>query len=131
MVRTSVLLCAATLLLGAFQVMAADTDLRTCALSKAYECSPEDGCKAWSIQEMGLPRFVRIDLKAKSIVSLDQNVHNNSNIASIERVDGVVVMHGTERRGWSIAVGEVSGDLTLSASGDGDGFIVFGSCISP
>jgi hypothetical protein len=37
-------------------------------------------------------------------------------------------MHGTEVRGWSISLGEDSGNLTLSASGDGEGFIVFGFC---
>jgi hypothetical protein len=38
-------------------------------------------------------------------------------------------MHGTELRGWSMALGEDSGNLTLSASGDGEGFVVFGVCL--
>jgi len=38
----------------------------------------------------------------------------------------MVVLHGTELRGWSTALGEGSGDLTPSVAGDGEGFIVFG-----
>jgi hypothetical protein len=72
---------------------------------------------------------VRIDLKNKTITSLDKAVPRISKIAVIDRLKGMVVMHGTELRGWSMALGEDSGNLTLSASGDGEGFVVFGSCI--
>jgi hypothetical protein len=101
----------------------------TCALTKAYECVPDQGCKAWTLEEMALPNFVRIDLKSKTITSLDKTVGQTSKIAAIDRLEGLVVMHGTELRGWSIALGEESGDVTLSVAGDGEGFIVFGKCM--
>jgi hypothetical protein len=131
MARIWVLVLVLTVFIGAVQVMAADGDVRTCALTKGIECIPDEGCVEWTMQEMGLPRFLRIDLKSKTLTSLDKALSRTSKISSVERLEGLIVMHGTELRGWSIALAEESGDLTLSASGDGEGFIVFGSCITP
>jgi hypothetical protein len=104
---------------------------RTCALTKAFECTVENGCRESSVREMALPRFIRIDLKAKTIKSLDKNIARVTPFKDSDNVDDMLVLHGTEKRGWSMAVGEKSGDLTLSASGNGESFVVFGSCISP
>jgi hypothetical protein len=103
----------------------------TCALTKAFECTMENGCRESSVREMALPRFIRIDLKAKTIKSLDKNIARVTPFKDSDNVDDMLVLHGTEKRGWSMAVGEKSGDLTLSASGIGESFVVFGSCISP
>ncbi|HJV65779.1 MAG TPA: hypothetical protein VJ550_08600 [Geomonas sp.] len=131
MARISALLLAAALLQMAVEVMAAEGDVRTCTLTRAIECLPDEGCAEWTIQEIDLPRFVRIDLKSKAITSLDREVKRTTKIATIDRQQDLTVLHGTEQRGWSIALGESSGELTLTASGDGEGFIVFGSCINP
>lgn len=131
MAKITALFIAAALLLGAVRVMAAEADTRICALTKGYECTAEEGCKEWSIQEMGLPRFVRIDLAAKTITSLDKEVERTTKIATVERLEGLVVLHGTEIRGWNIALGDESGNLSLSASGDGESFVSFGSCMKP
>ena len=100
-----------------------------CTLTRANDCAPEEGCIQVSMDDMALPRFVRIDLKSKTITSLDKAIARNTEIATIDRLEGMTVMHGTELRGWSMALGEVSGNLTLSASGDGEGFVVFGVCM--
>ena len=122
---------ALTILVGSAGISAAAAEESiTCSLVRAFECTPDQGCKAWSMEEMALPNFVRIDLKAKTITSLDKAVAQTSNIAVIERLEGLVVMHGTELRGWSMALGEESRDVTLSAAGDGEGFIVFGKCMN-
>ncbi|MBP1751532.1 MAG: hypothetical protein H6Q57_368 [Geobacteraceae bacterium] len=131
MVRLSALLFTIMFITGIFQVASAEDTIRTCALTKAFECTSEDGCKEWSIQEMALPRFIRIDLKAKTIKSLDKDVSRQSSFKDIDRLGGILVLHGTEQRGWSMALGENSNSLTLTASGDGESFVVFGSCMNP
>jgi len=112
------------------QVARGDDNSRTCALTKAFECTMQDGCRESSIKEMALPRFIRIDLKAKTIKSLDKDITRESSFKNVDRLEGILVLHGTELRGWSMAIGEKSNDLTLSASGDGESFIAFGSCMS-
>lgn len=122
-------LCILMLLVGTGSVCTAAEESIICTLTRANDCLPEDGCIQVSVDEMGLPRFVRIDFKSKTITSLDIEIPSNSQIATIDRLEGMTVMHGTELRGWSIALGEDSGNLTLSASGDGEGFVVFGVCM--
>jgi hypothetical protein len=117
------------ILVGTSSVSIAAGDTYTCSLASVYECLPGEGCTELSIDDMDLPRFVRFDLKAKTITSLDKAVPRNSKIASIERLNRMAVMHGTELRGYSIALGEDSGNLTLTASGDGEGFVAFGFCM--
>ncbi|HJV35891.1 hypothetical protein [Geomonas sp.] len=131
MARMSALLLAAALLLPAMEVRAAEGDIRTCALSRAIECLPDEGCAEYSIQDVELPRFVRIDLNSKTITSLDKEVSRTTKIDTVQRQQGLTVLHGTEQRAWSMAIGENSGELTLTASGDGEGIVVFGSCITP
>jgi hypothetical protein len=116
-------------LVGGSSASFAAEETITCALSRAYDCYPDEGCKEWSIDEMALPRFVRIDLKNKIITSLDKAITQTSKISAIDTVDGLIVMHGTELRGWTITLGEESRNITLSAAGDGDGFMVFGVCM--
>jgi hypothetical protein len=104
---------------------------RICALTRAFECNRTDGCKEWSLEEISLPRFIRIDLKTNTIRSLDKNVDRETRIKGKDNLEDLLVLHGTEMRGWSMAIGKTTGNLTLSASGDGDGFVVFGYCMSP
>jgi hypothetical protein len=122
-------LLALMLLAGTSSVCTAAEDSIICTLTRGNDCSPEDGCIQVSVDEMALPRFVRIDLKSKTITSLDKEITRKTEIATIDRLEGMTVMHGTELRGWTMALGEDSGNLTLSASGDGEGFVVFGVCM--
>jgi hypothetical protein len=120
--------CALMILLGTSNVSTAAEDNITCALTRVFGCLPDEGCTEWTTDEMAIPRFVRIDLKSKTITSLDKAIARNSKITAIDRLERLIVLHGTELRGWSIALGEDTGNITLSASGDGEGFIVFGFC---
>jgi len=111
---------------------AESTTTYTCSLGKAFECTPYHGCQEWSVVEMTLPRFVRVDLDAKTIVSLDKEVSRDpTKIAAIEKLEGMIVLNGIELRSWSMSIAENTGDLSLTAVGEGEVFSVFGSCISP
>ncbi len=133
MTRRTTILLASLVLFVSFPVpfTSGAESSRTCALTKVFVCTVENGCRESSVRETELPQFIRIDLKDKTIKSLDKNVARVTPFKYVDNVDDMLVLHGTEKRGWSIAVGEKSGNLTLSASGDGESFVVFGSCISP
>ncbi len=131
MVRLPVVVFTLALIISAVQVASAEDTKRTCALSKAYQCTSENGCKETSIREMELPRFIQIDLKTKTMKSLDKKVTRVTHFKDVDRAEDMLVLHGTEKRGWSLAIGETSDNLTLSASGDGESFVVFGSCMNP
>lgn len=124
--------CVLAFLLSVVSVGAAEENVRLCALTRAYECAMGGECGELTIEEMDLPRFVRIDLDKSSIISLDRKVkRDDTRISQIKDLEGMTVLQGVEQRGWSIALGKESGNLTLSASGDGHGFLVFGVCMNP
>ena len=111
---------------------AADDRKLTCALTKAYACASDEGCAAVALLDMNLPRFIGIDFGTKVITSLDKSVtREETRFASVDKTNGLTVLHGVEKRGWSLAIGDQSGELTISASGDGESFTVFGACIMP
>jgi len=117
---------------GASLAGAAESKTYTCSLGKAFECTPYYGCQEWSVIDMALPRFVRVDLDAKAIISLDREISRDpTRIAAIEKVDGMIVLNGIEARSWSMSISDDSGDLALTAVGEGEVFSVFGSCITP
>lgn len=124
---------AAVLFFSAAQTTAlAEENARICALTRGLECTSDLGCTEWSLQEMNLPRFVRIDFGAKVIKSLDKDVQReDTKISTIERLGAVTVLQGIEQRGWSMELGNEDGSLTLTASGEDHGFIVFGNCLVP
>jgi hypothetical protein len=111
---------------------AADDHIQICALKAAFECTSASGCNEVSLEDMALPSFVRIDLKAKRIESLDKKVTRDpTKIVTITRLEGMTILQGTEQRGWSIALGDNTGSLMLSVSGDEEGLVAFGSCVKP
>ncbi len=130
MFKFSALIFLTGILISANQAAAADTNTLTCALTSAYACTSEEGCEESSVQDVALPRFIRIDLKAKTIKSLDKNIARETRFKEIDRVQGMIILHGTEQRGWTVALGQDSGTLTLSAAGDDESFVIFGSCIN-
>lgn len=133
MVRPTALLMAMALVACVSLAAAAENPgIYTCSLCRSFQCTPDDGCEESSLSSMSLPRFARIDLKEKTITSLDKNVPRNATrISLIEKVDGLIVLHGSELRGWTITIAEDSGVLSLTAAGEGEVITVFGSCIAP
>ena len=108
-----------------------------CAIIKAIECSPDGGCSEVSLESVGLPRFSVIDVKKKVIhPTKESGINRVSSIERMESVDGNLVLQGAEDGledvrdglGWTIAIVEDSGDLVLTASGDGVAFVVYGAC---
>ena len=123
---------AATLLFSAVQARAEATDAIICALTKSFACIADEGCREVPVQEMNLPRFVKIDFGTRAITSLDKMVNRPAtSFNAIDRLEGTIVLHGLDRRGWSAAIAEDTGAMTLTASGSEEGVVVFGSCIKP
>ncbi len=127
----STLFVAAFLSIAA-QALAAEETSRICAFTRAVECTIYEGCMEWSLQEMNLPRFIKIDFGAKTIKSLDKSIQReDTKISTIEQLGGVTIMQGIEQRGWSMELENDDGALTLTASGEEHGFVIFGSCMAP
>ena len=130
MFRFTMAFLAGAILIGSCPAWSEENPVRTCTLSRGYECIPA-GCKEWPVKDFNLPRFIRIDLKNKTITSLDRKIPTNSGIQAVEEIPGMTVLLGVEKRGWTIALGKDSSSLSLSIAGDEEAFVLFGACLNP
>jgi hypothetical protein len=108
-----------------------------CASTEILECIPGAGCNRVTAQSVDAPQFMRIDFDAKSISSEWQG--GGARVSEIERsevVDGKLMLQGAEDGienvrdglGWTLSIGQESGTMTLTGSGDAVGFVIFGAC---
>jgi hypothetical protein len=113
------------------------SDPMVCATIKAMECLQDGGCKEVTLESLALPPFVVIDADKMQIrPNRASDIDRVSTIERKETVDGKLILQGAEDGledvrdglGWTIAIGEETGRLVLTASGDGVAFIVYGAC---
>ena len=101
-----------------------------CAVIESFECASGQECRRGLPESINFPRIIKIDLK-KNIIIDDQFGESvrTTMIDKRQRVDGKLILNGTqEGMGWTMVINQSNGDLTLSATDDQFGFIVFGAC---
>jgi hypothetical protein len=100
-----------------------------CAPGEPIQCESKGECAQGTIQGVRLPRFIRVDFAAQQLSGAVEGGKVVTAIQNRQQLDGMLVLQGTENgRGWSMAINEKSGDMTLTVSGDQVGFVVFGAC---
>jgi hypothetical protein len=104
-----------------------------CAVIDVFECGPENGCLESTAEGINIPQFIRIDFENKKASgTLASGEIREVGIERMERESGAVVIQGGQLgRGWSVSIREETGKMTLAASGDRFGFVIFGACTSP
>jgi hypothetical protein len=108
------------------------------SVGRVLECTPVEGCKDASAEELGLPRFLKVDFVNKTIrPAQGREDIPDTVIERSEEVDGKLILQGAEDGyadmrdglGWTMAISEDSGQVVLTASGDKVAFVVFGACL--
>jgi len=121
-------LVAALALLTAGTASAGDFDgskLLICATVEAMDCSPGEECKKGGPDDIGAPRFLRLDVAKKVIVGPKQTTP----IVSMEKSDTQILLQGTELGyGWTLALDQESGTMTGTLVNREEVFVLFGSC---
>jgi len=114
--------------LGAAPAAAADFDgskLLICAPVEAIDCAPGEMCKKGAPADVGVPAFIRIDI-AKMVVI---GPKRTTPIVSIEKSEQQILLQGTELgSAWTLALDQVSGELSGSLVNREEVFVLFGSC---
>jgi 6-phosphogluconate dehydrogenase len=129
--------------LTAFPAVAGDFDGSKeliCAVMDLVECQPGGKCQQVTAEDVGIPRFLKINFKEKNISAIQADGSKRSTaIENFEKIDGKVIIQGAEDGiegvrdgvGWSLAIAEETGKTVLTASGDEVGFVIFGACTLP
>ena len=102
-----------------------------CAPGEPLQCENNGECARGTIQGVRLPRFIRVDFATQQLSGAVEGEQVVTTIKNRQQLDGTLILQGTENgRGWSMAINEKSGEMTLTVSGDQVGFVVFGACMS-
>ncbi len=105
-------------------------DKMVCAPVQVQICIEHDQCYPASPSELGVPEFVVIDIRKKTISTTKaSNLNRSTPFTSVERSDGLIYLQGIEGgRAFSFVIHEASGRMTVAVSRDGLSVSVFGSC---
>lgn len=126
-------LAAAFLLASAGEVAAAGFDGKTpleCAPAAASECDTSAECETVTLDEIGVPGPIRVDFKAKKLLSMDGQ--RSSPIRSVEVSDTVLILQGSQNgRGWSMAIDRASGAMSGTIAETAGAFVLSGACKAP
>jgi hypothetical protein len=102
-----------------------------CATIETLECEPGGKCHKGTAESIDIPQFLKINFKKKIISGTGEDgTVRTTKIENISRIPGKLIIQGVqEGRAWSSVISEVTGKMTLSASDDQLGFVVFCACI--
>ena len=117
-----------------FSVAAGDFDGSKpfiCVIIETSACAPDEECERGTAQSINLPQILNFNFKEKTISGvLKSGEMVSTRIENIMHDDGKLLLQGVDDgKAWSMAITEESGNITLTASGDQEGFIAFGVCI--
>lgn len=106
-----------------------------CASMQVMECTAGGGCETVTAESIGAATFFEVDAAAGSVSDAGSG-ERRSTIENMDHVDGKLIIQGAEDGiegvrdgvGWSATIDENSGELVVSASGDGAAFVIFGAC---
>jgi hypothetical protein len=101
-----------------------------CAVTDTVSCDSKGECVEGPAEAVNLPVFLKVNVANKTAQSVRQGgEQRTSKILSVhEEADALVLLGVEASGGWSAAIGERSGKLTLTVAEEGMGYIVFGTC---
>ena len=101
-----------------------------CAVIETFECEPDNQCLQGTADGMNVPQFIWLDFEQMMTrAKRPDGEERTSEIQSLTQNDGALILHGVQAGlGWSMAITQASGKMTLTAAGEQVAFVVFGAC---
>lgn len=131
-----VILAAVGMCLAPYGAMAAGTYDGSvpllCVPLVVNECAAGAECRRVTAESVDLPQFLKVDLKAMTVRA--EETGRQSPVASVERLNGKLIIHGSQGErayGWTMTVSESTGKMSATIATDEEGFVVFGACTVP
>ena len=108
-----------------------------CASQEVLECTPVEGCTRVSVEDIDAPLFISIKPgDPNMLVTLPDGRHETTKAERREKVDNMFIFQGAEQTdpeskdgiGWTLAISEDTGRMSITAAGDEGAFVIFGAC---
>ena len=116
-----------------FQTMAGDVagaKKLICAPVTAIECGMEGNCDNGTVESIGFPQFIWIDLDQRLVLGeAPDGKKRTSKIMNVVDSEGSIILQGAQLgRGWSAVINKGTGKFVVTVSAADFAFVVFGSC---
>jgi len=99
-----------------------------CATVDAHACDPGEACLRGLPDDLGVPRFMRIDFAGKTIAGPKRTTQ----IRYIDTSADQILMQGTELGyAWTVVLDKTDGAMSMTLVSRDDAFTVFGDCTPP
>jgi len=130
----SFLFPAGIVLISAFDCTAANFDGAKpflCATMDVASCVPGQDCARESAQTVNAPKFFTVDVGKKLVTENGSaGAGRTSKIDRVEHKSGLLMLTGTDgAQSWAASIGEATGDLSYSVTGDRMIVVAFGACV--
>lgn len=125
------LLAVGCMTISATAFAAVDTKQKMlCAIMEAKSCEIRTVCDTGGAEMVNLPDFVTIDVPGGKVTGLrPDGTALATPIERAESADGVTILQGGEDGvGWTISITLETGRMTVSASSEDTGLLIFGTC---
>lgn len=100
-----------------------------CSVGEIFECTAVAGCQRVSAAQAGLPPFVTLNVKEKTLFSGlfgGQGLFNSGDVYEDEKV---LILHGRhELLTWTAVVAKDTGQMSMSIANLGKTYAEFGNC---
>ena len=101
-----------------------------CAVIDAIECQADGSCFQGRASDINLPQFFYLQFDEMVVKrKTPDGEERNSKIDSLRHDAGELIIQGVEEGlAWSLLLDEEVGRMTLTASKDDLGYVIFGAC---
>src|SRR5437899_1996496 len=101
-----------------------------CAPVEILECERTIHCEAQTAENVDLPPFIRISVTDKTVTGTRPSGEPvNATINTAQLNDQQLFLQGVQKRfGWSAAIDQAKGHLTMTIHDQSSGFVIFGAC---
>jgi hypothetical protein len=109
---------------------AENVETLVCGANQSFDCGQDSTCIEDDAEAIGLPSVLHVDLKSNQVVgTMPDGTDLKADFTGEVQKDGRIVLTGIQAGlGWTMTVAQATGAMTLTISGDDNGFVVFGSC---
>ena len=101
-----------------------------CAPIEILECERMIRCETQSAEAVDLPQFIRISVADKTVTGTrPSGTPVDAKISHVEHNEKQMYIQGIQKRfGWSAAIDEEKGSMTMTIHDQASGYVIFGAC---
>ena len=101
-----------------------------CATFEMLECEPGLRCEQETADKLDAPQFLQVSVQDKTIAGTrPSGASINAKIEIVRHTEGQMFLQGIDKtRGWSMAINEAKGNMSLAIHDDASSYVIFGAC---